>query len=135
MTSESAEHKRLLERARAFIDINYDQPLDLGQIARQTGFSQYHFIRLFSRAFDTTPHQYLIQRRVQRAKDLLDSSDLSVTDICFAVGFQSLGSFSSLFRRTVGHPPSVYRARLYPGFTPLRVPACFRTMFGIGRLR
>src|SRR5689334_12389887 len=101
MAPDFTEHARLLERARAYIDANYDRSLDLCQIASQTGFSEYHFIRLFNRAYATTPHQYLIRRRVERAKDLLQSSDLSVTDICFAVGFQSLGSFSSLFRRSV----------------------------------
>jgi AraC-like DNA-binding protein len=122
-----------LSHARAFIDECYDLPLDLRQIAGQASFSRYHFIRLFHSAFDQTPHQYLIQRRIEKAKHLLASSDLSVTEICFAVGFQSLGSFSALFHRSVGHAPRMYRVRLFQGFyLPRRyVPTCFLTMLGV----
>ena len=116
-----------LVRARSFIDAHYDLPLDLEQIARQAGFSRYHFLRLFRNTFDQTPHQYLVQRRIECAKSLLDASDLSVTEVCFAVGFQSLGSFSALFRRCAGYPPTQYRARVFRGFSlPRRfVPTCF----------
>lgn len=129
-------HADVYERlacARAFIDACYDQPLNLGQIAGQAHFSRYHFIRLFRRVFALTPHQYLIRRRIERAKQLLAGSDLSVTEICFAVGFQSLGSFSALFRRYVGHSPAVYRARRALSVPPRRpfVPACFLMMSGV----
>jgi AraC-like DNA-binding protein len=131
------ETENLLWRARQFIDTCYDSPLDLDQIAGQTGFSRYHFIRLFQRTFDTTPHQYLTQRRLERARELLVASDLSVTEICFAVGFQSLGSFSTLFHRSTGHAPSIYRARIFQGFTlPRRyIPGCFTRMLGVPPLR
>ena len=125
---------RRLCRARDFMDDCYDLPLDLDQIARRACFSRFHFIRLFRRAFERTPHQYLVQRRIERAKELLTSSQLSVTDVCFEVGFQSLGSFSSLFHKCVGHPPMAYRARVFVHRTTptsARVPFCFLLMCGI----
>lgn len=119
--------------ARAFIDRHYDHPIDLVQIGAQAGFSQYHFIRLFRSAFAQTPHQYLMRRRIARAKALLATSDLSITTICFAVGFQSLGSFSTLFHRCVGCSPRVYRAQQPPPINNVlaQIPACFLTMHGI----
>jgi AraC-like DNA-binding protein len=83
---------------------------------------------MFSDTFATTPHQYLIQRRIERAKELLRSRGLSVTDVCFEVGFQSLGSFSSLFRRCVGHAPINYRKRERDALR--KVPGCFVLMYG-----
>jgi AraC-like DNA-binding protein len=125
-------YQRLI-RARALIDECYDTPLDLEQIAGVACFSRYHFIRLFRGAFDQTPHQYLIQRRIAKAKDLLGSSELSVTEVCFTVGFQSLGSFSALFHRCAGFPPKEYRARVFRGlYLPRRfVPACFLRMLKV----
>lgn len=116
-----------LVRARAFIDAHSDLPLDLEQIARHASFSRYHFLRLFRDTFAQTPHQYLVQRRIERAKSLLAEGELSITEVCFAVGFQSLGSFSALFHRCAGAPPSAYRARIYRGlYLPRRyVPTCF----------
>ena len=106
---------RHLIRARAFIDEYYALPLDLEQIAGQAGISRYHFLRLFRSTFSQTPHQYLVQRRIERAKLLLAAGDLSITEVCFAVGFQSLGSFSALFHRCAGYPPTVYRTRVFRG--------------------
>ena len=124
---------RRLCRAREFMDDCYDLPLELDQIAREACFSRYHFIRLFRQAFQQTPHQYLTHRRIERAKELLSSSRLTVTDVCFEVGFQSLGSFSSLFHKYVGHPPVAYRARVFiHRQLPTRnVPFCFLIMYGI----
>ena len=132
MTDE-AHIRAQLNRARALIDDCYDQPLDLERIAGAASFSRYHFIRLFKQAFDQTPHQYLMRRRIEQAKALLSAGELSVTEVCFAVGFQSLGSFSTLFHRSVGQPPKLYRARvLVRGWSPCGfVPACFLTMFGV----
>src|SRR5712692_7617337 len=106
----SEVHERLC-RARQFMDESYDLPLDLAEISKQACLSRYHFLSLFRDTFDTTPHQYLIQRRIQKAKELLRVRSLSVTDVCFEVGFQSLGSFSSLFRKYVGQAPINYRRR------------------------
>jgi AraC-like DNA-binding protein len=125
-----------LNNARALMDRAFDAPLNLQHISKQSGFSRFYFIRAFRRAFGLTPHQYLTQRRIQRARELLAFSDLSITDICFAVGFQSLGSFSDLFRRHVGHSPSAHRRRALEQKRLLHrsAPACFITMFGIGCL-
>jgi AraC-like DNA-binding protein len=124
----SEVHERLC-RARSFIDECYDLPLDLNEISRQACLSRYHFLRLFREAFATTPHQYLIKRRIEKAKELLRTRRLSVTDICFEVGFQSLGSFSSLFRRCVGHAPINYRERQMESMS--KVPPCFLSMNGL----
>ena len=114
-----------LGRARDFIDHCYDHPLSLDQISEKACFSRYHFLRLFRQAFNKTPHQYLIERRIEKAKELLGSDELRVTDVCFEVGFQSLGSFSTLFRREVGHAPMTYRERTQ---AKRQVPGCFLVM-------
>ena len=119
-----------LNRARIFIDRCYDLPLNLDEISSQACFSRYHFLRLFRQAFNKTPHQYLVARRIERAKELLSSRDLRVTDICFEVGFESLGSFSSLFHKTVGHAPITYREKSRETQAAKRqVPGCFLVMY------
>ena len=125
----SEVHERLC-RARTFIDQSYDLPLDLNEISKQACLSRYHFLRLFREAFATTPHQYLIHRRIEKAKELLRSRRISVTDVCFEVGFQSLGSFSSLFRSRVGDAPVNYREREMQSLR--KVPPCFLSMNGLG---
>jgi AraC-like DNA-binding protein len=125
----SEVHERLC-RARSFIDECYDLPLDLDEISKQACLSRYHFLRLFREAFATTPHQYLIHRRIEKAKELLRSRRLSVTDVCFEVGFHSLGSFSSLFRKCVGDAPVNYREREMQSLR--KVPPCFLYMNGLG---
>jgi AraC-like DNA-binding protein len=117
-------------RARDFIDLCYDLPLNLEQISSQACFSRYHFLRLFRQAFDKTPHQYLIERRIEKAKELLSLRDSRVTDVCFEVGFQSLGSFSSLFHKSVGHPPITYREKSRELQAAKRqIPGCFLVMY------
>ena len=116
-------------RARSFIDECYDLPIDLREISEQACLSRYHFLRLFREAFETTPHQYLIQRRIEKAKELLLTGRLSVTDVCFEVGFESLGSFSALFRRCVGDAPINYREREMT--SRRQVPGCFLFMHGL----
>src|SRR4026208_1008014 len=123
--STTPEVLERLNRARKFIDLCYDLPLDLNEISSHACFSRYHFLRLFRQAFNKTPHQYLIERRIERAKELLRTDDLRVTDVCFEVGFQSLGSFSTLFRREVGHAPVAYRERAQ---AKRQVPGCFLVM-------
>jgi AraC-like DNA-binding protein len=127
--SANTDLRDRLCRARRFIDECYDLPLNLVEISKQACLSQYHFLRLFREAFDTTPHQYLIQKRIEKAKELLRVRSLSVTEVCFEVGFQSLGSFSSLFRKFVGHAPITYRRREREVLK--RVPSCYLTMFGL----
>lgn len=125
-----ADTYRRLARARRLIDECYNHPLDLQKISGEACLSRYHFLRLFRRAFNQTPHQYLTQRRIEKAKELLSSSGLRVTDVCFEVGFESLGSFSSLFHKHVGHPPITYRARVFERRLERqrKVPACFLMM-------
>src|SRR5258705_7098359 len=119
-----------LNRARKFIDLCYDLPLDLNEISSHACFSRYHFLRLFRQAFNKTPHQYLTERRIERAKELLRTDDLRVTDVCFEVGFQSLGSFSSLFHKSVGHAPITYREKAREQEQAnQKVPGCFLVMY------
>jgi AraC-like DNA-binding protein len=119
-----------LGRAREFIDHCYDHPLNLDQISEKACFSRYHFLRLFRQAFKKTPHQYLIERRIEKAKELLRSDEFRVTDVCFEVGFQSLGSFSSLFHKYVGHAPITYREKARQReLAKRKVPGCFLVMY------
>jgi AraC-like DNA-binding protein len=121
-----------LDRARKFIDLCYDLPLDLEEISSHACFSRYHFLRLFRQAYNKTPHQYLIERRIERAKELLSRNELRVTDVCFEVGFQSLGSFTSLFHKSVGHPPVMFREKTrQTQAAKRRVPGCFLVMNGL----
>ncbi len=109
------------------MDEHYAAPLRVREIARRAHFSPYHFIRLFRRAFSHTPHQYLVRRRLIKAKQLLAETELSVTEVCLTVGFQSLGSFSHLFRLWTGDAPARYRARLRARRQAAQraIPGCF----------
>ena len=129
--SDNSDLDERLSRARKFIDESYQLPLDLSEISKQACLSRYHFLRLFRDTYDTTPHQYLIQKRIEKAKELLRRRSLSVTDVCFEVGFESLGSFSSLFRRCVGDAPKNYRQRELESLK--KIPGCYLTMFGLGQ--
>ncbi len=130
LPAQSSDVYERLCRAREFIDLCYDLPLNLEQISSQACFSRFHFLRLFREAFDKTPHQYLVARRIEKAKELLSSHELRVTDICFEVGFQSLGSFSSLFHKYVGQPPVLYREQARASALARRqIPGCFLAMY------
>jgi transcriptional regulator GlxA family with amidase domain len=102
---------RRLRRARDRMDREYAQPLDVPALARTALMSTAHFSRRFREAYSETPYSYLMTRRIERAKALLRRGDMSVTDVCFAVGCTSLGSFSARFTELVGETPSLYRAR------------------------
>jgi AraC-like DNA-binding protein len=124
--------------AKDFIDANFDQPLDLEAMAQQANLSRYHFLRTFQRTYAETPHAYLTRLRMARARELLIETDLSVTDVCMTVGYESLGSFSSSFRRYVGHSPYNYRARAYQSVAIAHaaeryIPYCFIFMRGLGQ--
>jgi transcriptional regulator GlxA family with amidase domain len=97
-------------RARDAMDRQFAEPLDIAALARIAHVSEAHFIRTFRATFGETPHRYLQRRRVERAMAMLVSTDRSITDICMAVGFSSLGTFSRTFREIVGEPPRDYRA-------------------------
>jgi AraC-like DNA-binding protein len=111
-----------LRRARDRMDREYDQPLDVEGLARGAHMSAGHFSRAFKLAYGETPYGYLMTRRIERAMALLRRGDLSVTDVCFAVGCSSLGTFSTRFTELVGVPPSTYR-RLATGATA-GMPSC-----------
>jgi AraC-like DNA-binding protein len=119
-----------LRRARDLIDREFAGPLDLDRLARVAGLSKYHFLRCFTETYGRTPVQYLAERRVERAQDLLRSTNLTVTEICHLVGYTSLGSFSSRFRELVGVSPSSYQARYAGSGTP-RIPGCYVLMHGL----
>ncbi len=113
-------NRRLL-RARDAMDRTYAEPLDVPSLAAIAGLSDKHFIRCFRATFGEPPHRYLQRRRVERAMFLLTETDRDITDICFDVGFTSLGTFSRTFRDIVGESPSRYRQR-----APVVVgPTCF----------
>ncbi len=112
------------------MDRRYADPLDLDAVAAVAGVSKYHFLRVFAATYGCTPATYLTRRRIERAQDLLRSSNLTVTETCHLVGFTSLGSFSSRFRALVGESPSAYQARYAAAGVP-KIPGCFLFMRGL----
>ena len=120
MSRETEDLTRRLLRARDAMDRAYAEPLDVPAIAAVAHISPAHFIRSYRAVFGETPHRYLQRRRVERSMFLLRETDRSVTDICFDVGFTSLGTFSRTFRRIVGETPSGYRL----GHGPVVAPHC-----------
>jgi AraC-like DNA-binding protein len=110
-----------LLRARDAMDRAYAQPLDVGALARIAFMSEAHFIRSFRATFGETPHRYLQRRRVERSLFLLRETERTITDICFDVGFSSLGTFSRTFRDIMGESPTAYRRRA----RSRAVPTCF----------
>jgi AraC-like DNA-binding protein len=121
-----------LRRARDLIDRSYAEPLDLARIAAEAGLSRWHFHRLFSATYGVTPAAYLSERRVERAQDLLRATNLTVTEVCHAVGFSSLGSFSSRFKEVTGETPSAFQQRW--GSQAPRIPGCWLFMAGVAEV-
>lgn len=111
-----------LRHARDLIDREYARPLDVAALARTAPMSRSHFSRQFRATYGETPYAYLMTRRIERAKALLRRGDLSVTEVCMAVGCSSLGSFSTRFTQLVGETPTVYRARDHGAL--VSVPGC-----------
>jgi len=118
-----------LRRARDHADQHYTEPVDLDELAAVAHVSKYHFLRLFKSTYGLTPMEYVSQRRIERAQDLLRATNLTVTEVCFMVGFSSLGSFSSRFRALVGETPSEFQKR-YAAGAP-HIPGCFIFMWGL----
>lgn len=122
--------ERHLLRAKDLADAHYAEPLGVEDMARAAGLSRAHFSREFRRAFGDSPHGYLLTRRLERAAALLRTTDRSVTEICFDVGLQSLGSFTTSFTRTFGASPTAYRAQFPPARYLARLPACVVRAYG-----
>jgi AraC-like DNA-binding protein len=125
---------RRLCRARELLCDAHDRSPSIPEVARASGMSPFHFIRRFEAVFGATPHQLRIHARLERAKQLLALGQHSVTEVCLEIGFESLGSFSDLFTRRVGEPPSAYRRRVrrlvaVPGVLPAEAfPGCLSLM-------
>lgn len=119
-----------LRAARDHADRNFSEPLDLEALAAVARLSKFHFHRLFTATYGRSPRAYVSERRVERAQDLLRATNLSVTEVCHAVGFSSLGSFSSRFREIVGESPSQFQARYAAAGAP-RIPGCYVFMRGL----
>ena len=125
MSGAIEDRNRRMLRARDAMDRAFAQPLEVRALARIAHVSPAHFSRQFRATFGETPHRYLQRRRVERAMELLRETDRSVTEVCFDVGFGSLGTFSRTFRAIVGEPPAAYRTRFTAEGAALRVPACW----------
>lgn len=126
-------YKRIVQ-AKMFIDEHFAEQIDIDNIADEACFSKFHFIRLFKKTYGKTPHQYLTYARIENAKQLL-KKDISVTDVCFAVSFDSVSSFTGLFKREVGITPSEYRSQQLTLKNDIKnkpskyVPGCFASKF------
>ena len=110
--------------------MRYAEAVDVDDMAAAAGLSRAHFSREFRRAFGVSPHEYLLTRRLERAATLLRMTDRSVADICFSVGLQSVGSFTSSFGRTYGMTPTAYRAAHPPAEAHAIVPMCVWRAYG-----
>ncbi|MBU6423543.1 MAG: helix-turn-helix transcriptional regulator [Chloroflexota bacterium] len=118
MSREAEDLNRRLLRARDAMDRAYAEPLDVAALARVAHMSEAHFIRSFRVTFGETPHRYLQRRRVERSMFLLRETGRSITDVCFDVGFTSVGTFSRMFHEVVGRTPSAYRGENGPMAAP-----------------
>ncbi len=110
--------------ARTLLDQSYDTPITIADLSHEVALSPYYLIRTFRHVYKQTPHQYLMKKRIAKAKELLRNSDLSITEICMTVGYESLGSFSTLFRKEAGLSPSDYRTSSQPTRHPTYIPFC-----------
>jgi AraC-like DNA-binding protein len=126
---------RHLVRAKDLADARYAEPLGVADLARAARLSPAHFSREFRRTFGESPHQYLLTRRLERAAALLRGTDWSVADICFAVGLQGVGSFTTSFGRMFGASPAAYRARFPSAAALAPVPGCYVRLYGRPRHR
>jgi AraC-like DNA-binding protein len=121
---------RHLLRAKDLADARYFEPLTVADLARAAGLSPAHFSGEFRRTFGEPPHRYLLTRRLERAAALLRNTDRTVTEICFAVGLTSVGSFVTSFRRVFGAAPLAYRATFPPAQRHIRIPDCVALAYG-----
>jgi AraC-like DNA-binding protein len=128
---------RRIVLAKTYVDAHYAEDLNVGAIADEAYFSKYHFIRLFRMAYGKTPYQYLQSVRVERARQLLKEGEMSVTAVCYAVGFRSPGSFSALFKKQTGESPAAYRSKHRGRWYAVQqrplafIPGCFARAHGV----
>jgi AraC-like DNA-binding protein len=120
---------RHLLRAKDLADARYSERVDVGDMAGAAGLSKAHFSREFRRAFGESPHHYLLTRRLERAAALLRMTDWTVAEVCLEVGLQSIGSFTTSFKRAYGRTPTEYRASQPPAATFAKVPSCVLRTF------
>jgi len=126
VSRDAEDFNRRLLRARDAMDRAYAEPLDVRAVAAVAHISEAHFSRSFRATFGETPHQYLLTRRLERAAALLRNTDYSVAEVCFAVGLQSVGSFTTSFGRAFGMSPTAYRAAHPPAASRARIPTCIQ---------
>ncbi|MGD8426737.1 MAG: AraC family transcriptional regulator [Balneolaceae bacterium] len=131
----NAYRYRRIVQAKRFIDEHFAEDIDLGLISDEAHFSKFHFLRLFKNAYGKTPNRYLIECRIKYACKLLQGDRLSVSEVCFEVGFESIGSFSSLFKRELKSSPAQYRRESHEKKERVAVkpksvvPSCFVQAF------
>ena len=122
---------RRIVQAKLFIDKHFREKINLDEIAEEASFSRFHFIRLFRQAYGSTPHQYLIVQRLREAEILMANPDLKIQDICFEIGFESVGTFTTMFTKAFGQTPKarqkeIIEKKRISHEEPLRtVPNCF----------
>lgn len=121
---------RHLLRARDLADSRYAEPLTVKDLASEAGLSAAHFSREFKKAFGESPHQYLMTRRLERAASLLRTTDYTVARICYSVGLEGVGSFTTSFGRMFGKTPTEYRAAFPPASTWAMLPSCVAHLYG-----
>lgn len=130
MTISPALYRKIVA-GKLYMDQNLHEPIKLRHISRNACISRFHFHRLFTRVYNRTPHQYLTKKRIRLACDLLSDNKLSVTEICNSVGFESMGSFSTLFKKEMGIGPSIYRHHVWSRIEETKknpvgfIPYCF----------
>jgi AraC-like DNA-binding protein len=132
MKSADVRSLRMLRRARDRIDRDYAEPIGIAALAAGAGYSREHFIRAFRAAYGQTPGRYRTRRRVERASELLRSANLTVTEICYLVGFTSVGTFSTRFAGLTGMSPTEYRREAERRGGPAPIPGCFALMWHSG---
>ena len=132
MKTADVSSLRVLRRARDRIDRDYAGQVGIPALAAEAGYSREHFIRAFRTAYGETPGRYRTRRRVERACELLRSANLTVTEICYLVGFASLGSFSARFAEVTGMSPTAYRQQAAERGGPAPIPGCFVLMWRAG---